>query len=451
MATTESYVAPSDFSTELYEEAVAAQYELSAPSDSPGTVTPYNRVHDDRPTRIGVDIQRAYLDDIGQHELLTKEDEVALAQKVEAGREAAAKLEADDGSLSAYQKRNLNRQVREGEEATTHFINSNLRLVVSIAKRYAKAHGEPLLDTVQNGNLGLIHAVEKFDWRKGFKFSTYASWWIRQSINREFENSGHAVRLPPHAADRLYLFTRREGELRTKLSSDNITDAMMIEHFGYTAKDVAEYRRLQRLQPMHFDMPIGESGDNTMWDIVEDSKAQDAFQEADKRVLGTTLDEVLERVLADPVQRDIIKARFGLLTEEPLTYEAVADFIIQKYPKIKMNRELVRRNEQIAMLTLRHPAAYQLVASAMPYIVKREEWKEEAACDERDIKVIVKSTPRGETIDPNDHRARHCGSCAVKEVCFDYGRMVRADRGIWGGVIFTSRGGPAKQGRKRAL
>ena len=142
------------------------------------------------------DLVRLYLTDIGQYPLLTKDDEVRLAQEIEVGAAARKELkEATPGSLSDHRRRDLRRKDRRGLESERTFVQSNLRLVVSIAKKY-QASGLPLLDLIQEGNLGLMHAVEKFDWRKGFKFSTYATWWIRQAITRGIANTGRTIRLP---------------------------------------------------------------------------------------------------------------------------------------------------------------------------------------------------------------------------------------------------------------
>jgi DNA-directed RNA polymerase sigma subunit (sigma70/sigma32) len=157
----------------------------------------------DRIDRDEEDLVRLYLTDIGQYTLLTKDDEVRLAKAIEAGKIALAEQEAGDAkTLTATKRRELRKAIREGEIAERAFVQSNLRLVVSIAKKY-QASGLPLLDLIQEGNLGLMHAVEKFDWRKGFKFSTYATWWIRQAITRGIANTGRTIRLPVHAGDTL--------------------------------------------------------------------------------------------------------------------------------------------------------------------------------------------------------------------------------------------------------
>ena len=155
------------------------------------------------------DLVRLYLNDIGKHALLSKDAEAGLAQAIEAARQARDELAAAKG-ISPSRQRELRRLIRAGEEATQTFVTANLRLVVSIAKKY-QVPELPLLDLVQEGNLGLIHAVEKFDWRKGFKFSTYATWWIRQAITRGVANSGRTVRLPVHAGDLLTRVTKARG------------------------------------------------------------------------------------------------------------------------------------------------------------------------------------------------------------------------------------------------
>ncbi|HEX4244615.1 MAG TPA: sigma-70 family RNA polymerase sigma factor, partial [Acidimicrobiales bacterium] len=161
------------------------------------------------------DLVRLYLTDIGQYPLLTKEDEVSLSQAIEAGQEAEATLASPPTGLSAAKRRELRRTTLRGEQAVQTFVQSNLRLVVSIAKKY-QASGLPLLDLIQEGNLGLMHAVEKFDWRKGFKFSTYATWWIRQAITRGIANTGRTIRLPVHAGDTLARVQKAQVRLELK-------------------------------------------------------------------------------------------------------------------------------------------------------------------------------------------------------------------------------------------
>jgi DNA-directed RNA polymerase sigma subunit (sigma70/sigma32) len=168
----------------------------------------------DRIDRDEEDLVRLYLTDIGQYTLLTKDDEVRLAKAIEAGKEAGEEM-AKAKTLTATKRRELRKAIRDGEVAERAFVQSNLRLVVSIAKKY-QASGLPLLDLIQEGNLGLMHAVEKFDWRKGFKFSTYATWWIRQAITRGIANTGRTIRLPVHAGDTLARLQKARSRLELK-------------------------------------------------------------------------------------------------------------------------------------------------------------------------------------------------------------------------------------------
>ncbi|MFM8810991.1 MAG: sigma-70 family RNA polymerase sigma factor, partial [Actinomycetota bacterium] len=169
----------------------------------------------DRIDRDEEDLVRLYLTDIGQYALLTKDDEVRLAKAIETGKAATAELEKNDANLNPNRRRELRKIQRDGTRAERQFVQSNLRLVVSIAKKY-QASGLPLLDLIQEGNLGLMHAVEKFDWRKGFKFSTYATWWIRQAITRGIANTGRTIRLPVHAGDTLARLQKARSRLELK-------------------------------------------------------------------------------------------------------------------------------------------------------------------------------------------------------------------------------------------
>ena len=162
------------------------------------------------------DLVRLYLTEVGRHELLSKDDEARLAQQIEEASRANRALTEPGRVFTPNERRTLRRTARRGAEAHDVFVQANLRLVVSIAKKY-QASGLPLLDLVQDGNVGLIHAVEKFDWRKGFKFSTYATWWIRQAISRGIANTARTIRLPVHANDRLALLQRMRAELEAKL------------------------------------------------------------------------------------------------------------------------------------------------------------------------------------------------------------------------------------------
>ena len=211
----------------------------------------------DRVDRDDEDLVRLYLTDIGQYTLLTKDDEVRLAKAIEAGNEAIAQLDAGV-DLTAAKKRELRRTARQGEEAERQFVQSNLRLVVSIAKKY-QASGLPLLDLIQEGNLGLMHAVEKFDWRKGFKFSTYATWWIRQAITRGIANTGRTIRLPVHAGDTLARLQKARSRLELKYGRP-ATLSELAKEVEMPEDKVTEALRFAA-EPLSLSEPLREDGD----------------------------------------------------------------------------------------------------------------------------------------------------------------------------------------------
>ena len=223
----------------------------------------------DRVDRDDEDLVRLYLTDIGQYTLLTKDDEVRLAKAIEAGNEAIAQLDAGE-ELTAAKKRELRRTARQGEEAERQFVQSNLRLVVSIAKKY-QASGLPLLDLIQEGNLGLMHAVEKFDWRKGFKFSTYATWWIRQAITRGIANTGRTIRLPVHAGDTLARLQKARSRLELKYGRP-ATLSELAKEVEMPEDKVTEALRFAA-EPLSLSEPLREDGDAELGDVVEDRSA----------------------------------------------------------------------------------------------------------------------------------------------------------------------------------
>src|SRR5450432_933679 len=217
----------------------------------------------DRVERDEEDLVRLYLTDIGQYMLLTKDDEVRLAKQIEAGKAAIEELDQIGKDLTAAKKRELRRASREGEDAERAFVQSNLRLVVSIAKKY-QASGLPLLDLIQEGNLGLMHAVEKFDWRKGFKFSTYATWWIRQAITRGIANTGRTIRLPVHAGDQVLrlrkTMTKLDSTLGRRPTVEELTEAT-----GWTGEQITDMLRYAT-EPASLDAPVSEDSDDEFGD-----------------------------------------------------------------------------------------------------------------------------------------------------------------------------------------
>ena len=267
------------------------------------------------------DLVRLYLADIGRYPLLTKEDEARLAQAIEARSRAGHDLAATETTLTPTRRRELKRIIRRGDEAERTFVQSNLRLVVSIAKRY-QGSGIPLLDLIQEGNLGLMHAVEKFDWRKGFKFSTYATWWIRQAVSRGIANTGRTIRLPVHAGDLVTLVQMAQGQLQTKLGR-SATLAELGMEVRLTEDQLAEVLRY-RTEPLSLSEPLREDGDAELGDVVEDRLAESPLEAAVMALLPDEIGHLLEPL--DAREREIIRLRFGLDRGEPRTLEEVGKY-----------------------------------------------------------------------------------------------------------------------------
>ncbi len=302
----------------------------------------------DRVDRDDEDLVRLYLSDIGQYTLLTKDDEVRLAQTIEEGREAKAELEAAEADkkskLTPTRKAALKRTIHRGDEAERDFVQSNLRLVVSIAKKY-QASGLPLLDLIQEGNLGLMHAVEKFDWRKGFKFSTYATWWIRQAITRGIANTGRTVRLPVHAGDLLTRVTKARGRLEGQLGR-RPTVAELAADLELEEEKVTEILR-HAAEPLSLSEPLREDGDAELGDVVEDRSAVSPFEAAAASLLSGEVNKML--IALDEREREILRLRFGLDRGEPRTLDEVGEHF-------SLTRERIRQIEARAMSKLRHPS-----------------------------------------------------------------------------------------------
>ncbi len=241
------------------------------------------------------DLVRLYLKDIGKHALLTKDDEARLGQLIETAAAARDEMVEKAGELTAARKRKLRQDIKAGDEATQIFIQANLRLVVSIAKKY-QASDLPLLDLVQEGNLGLIHAVEKFDYRKGFKFSTYATWWIRQAIARGIANTGRTIRLPVHAGDQLSRLKKARVNLELQLGRRPTLGELSTE-LDMPERQVAEILRYAT-EPLSLSDPLREDSDAELGDIVEDRNAVSPFDAAAEALLPAALERL--RRLASP-------------------------------------------------------------------------------------------------------------------------------------------------------
>ena len=290
--------------------------------------------------RIDHDLVRLYLDEIGRHDLLTKDDEARLAQRIELGRAARDELNGPD-KIPAARRRELMRQMRDGDEATDVFVKANLRLVVSIAKKY-QASGLPLLDLVQEGNLGLIHAVEKFDWRKGFKFSTYATWWIRKAIMQGIHNSARTIRLPAHAGEQVRKVQRADVALESTLGRSPTFEELG-EAVGLAPEQVADIMRISA-DPISLSAPVGDDGESELGDLVAEANGPTPFDLVAAGMLGSEIEKLLEPL--DERERQVIRLRFGLDRGEPRTLEDLATHF-------KLTRERIRQIEQKAMAKLR--------------------------------------------------------------------------------------------------
>jgi RNA polymerase primary sigma factor len=290
---------------------------------------------------------RMYLKEIGKVDLLTASEEVHLAMKIQAGTDASEKLEAADAGeleLTRAELRRLTRIEQVGLDAKQALISANLRLVVSIAKRYV-GRGMLFLDLIQEGNLGLIRAVEKFDYTKGFKFSTYATWWIRQAITRAIADQARTIRIPVHMVETINKLVRVQRQLLQDLGRDP-TPEEIGEEMGIPAERVREIQKISQ-EPVSLETPIGEEEDSQLGDFIEDSQAVAPPEAASDSMLREQLDTVLDG-LADR-ERKVIKLRFGLEDGHPRTLEEVGR-------EFGVTRERIRQIESKTLAKLRHPS-----------------------------------------------------------------------------------------------
>jgi RNA polymerase primary sigma factor len=293
------------------------------------------------------DSVRAYLTQIGKVRLLTAAHEVELAKRVEAGLYAAERLSttAEDGSGPL--RRDLRWIVRDGQRAKSHLVEANLRLVVSIAKRYT-GRGMGFLDLIQEGNLGLIRAVEKFDYTKGYKFSTYATWWIRQAISRAMADQARTIRIPVHMVEVINALARARRELLENLGREP-THAELAKEMDITPEEVLEIQRCAR-EPISLDQTIGDEGDSQLGDFIADCEAVVAVDAA----ALTLLREQLCSVLATVSEREagIIRLRYGLTDGQPRTLDEIGLVY-------GVTRARIRQIEVRTMAKLRHPSRCQ--------------------------------------------------------------------------------------------
>jgi RNA polymerase primary sigma factor len=294
------------------------------------------------------DLVRIYLREIGRVPLLTAQDEVDLAKSIEAGLFAEEKLQGDRGACGGTLISDLAQLATDGMRAKQRLIEANLRLVVSIAKRYI-GRGLVFLDLIQEGNLGLIRAVEKFDYTKGYKFSTYATWWIRQAITRAIADQARTIRIPVHMVETINKMARIQRQLHQDLGRE-ATPEEIAEEMGLTPERVAEIQRIAQ-EPVSLQSPIGEE-DSDLGDFIEDADAVVPMEAAAFIMLQDQLEQVLDN-LSIREQR-IIQLRFGLTDGHPRTLEEVGR-------EFGVTRERIRQIESKTLAKLRHPSRAQML------------------------------------------------------------------------------------------
>jgi RNA polymerase primary sigma factor len=298
------------------------------------------------------DSVRAYLKQIGKVALLNAEEEVDLAKRIEAGlygSERLRQVEEENQKISPQMRRDLNWIVRDGERAKNHLLEANLRLVVSLAKRYT-GRGMAFLDLIQEGNLGLIRAVEKFDYTKGYKFSTYATWWIRQAITRAMADQARTIRIPVHMVEVINKLARVQRQMLQDLGREPTPEELALE-LDMTPEKVIEVQKYGR-EPISLHTPLGEDGDSEFGDLIEDSEA---IVPADA-VSFTLLQEQLHAVLDTLSEREagVVSMRFGLTDGQPKTLDEIGKVY-------GVTRERIRQIESKTMSKLRHPSRSQVL------------------------------------------------------------------------------------------
>ena len=295
------------------------------------------------------DLVRVYLNGIGKTALLNAEEEVELAQQIEVGLYAQHLLDDPEVKLTRAKKRDLKILAKEGRKARSHLLEANLRLVVSLAKRYT-GRGMPLLDLIQEGNLGLIRAMEKFDYAKGFKFSTYATWWIRQAITRAMADQARTIRIPVHMVEVINKLARVQRQMLQDLGREP-TPEELAKELDMTPERVVEVQKYGR-EPISLHTPLGEDGDSEFGDLIEDSEA---VVPADS-VSFTLLQEQLHSVLDTLSEREagVVSMRFGLNDGQPKTLDEIGKVY-------GVTRERIRQIESKTMAKLRHPSRSQVL------------------------------------------------------------------------------------------
>jgi RNA polymerase primary sigma factor len=284
-----------------------------------------------------------YLKEMSKVPLLTLDEEIELALRIEAGRNAANDLVCHHPRKNSTERKRLQSVIEDGLLARDHIIKANTRLVVSIAKRYM-GNSIPFLDLIQEGNLGLMKAVEKFDVHRGFRFSTYATWWIRQSITRSISDHGRTIRVPVHMTDRIRQIYKANHQLEQDLGRSPNNEELA-EKLGLTVKKLNWIMRVSRL-PLSLESPIGDDEDAELGMFIEDEFSPTPIQSAYQTLLKEKIEEILNTL--SPREARVLRLRFGLNNDEPCTLEEVGE-------KFGLTRERIRQIEGKALRRLRHP------------------------------------------------------------------------------------------------
>jgi RNA polymerase primary sigma factor len=322
------------------EEPVVEQKERKVKATVESTVT----ASDIDLTAIDIDDSISlYLKEIGRIPLLTAEQEVSLAKRMEAGRDTKKRL-SNNRNLSHQDRVQLSAIVRDGKSAQEHLIKANSRLVVSVAKKYV-GRGVPFLDLIQEGNIGLIRAVNKFDYRRGYKFSTYATWWIRQAVTRAIADQGRTIRVPVHMYEQINRLARVSRQLVQELGRDPTVEEIAGE-LGVSPKKVERTIKVSQ-RPLSLEMPVGEEDDSFLGDFIEDSDAPSPTDQASQQLLRDQIDDIF--VSLTPREVRILQLRFGLVDGYSYTLEEVGK-------KFGVTRERIRQIEAQALGRLRHPS-----------------------------------------------------------------------------------------------
>jgi RNA polymerase primary sigma factor len=337
-----------DLYTLLIEEGVDVfeTTEEEAPAEEVERELEVQAAHD---VTVTSDPVRMYLREIGRTPLLTKADEVTLAQQIEKGTAAVLRLKKATPRMGRATREKLKGQARIGDVARDKLTKANLRLVVSIAKKYL-GRGLSFLDLIQEGNIGLMRAVEKFDWRRGFKFSTYATWWIRQGITRAIADQARTIRIPVHMIETINKFHRVQRQLEQKLDREP-GPGEIAKEMEITVEKVREIIKVSQ-RPTSLETPIGEEKDSRLKDFVADEEVSAPTDDTSKELLKQQLLEVLGTL--SPREQRVIELRFGLRDGKPRTLEAVGR-------EFGVTRERIRQIEAKAIRKLRHPSRSKLI------------------------------------------------------------------------------------------